>query len=178
MKKLILIIILASVMPASAGDDETPGQPVTGAELKARVAEIDSDRFQLWNHCFPVTVDLRTNYIGVFVSDLEIEEVEATIRSRLQNEQLYIPEHSMSSILQLVLEVESKTFTIKTAHIKMVKDLASGVSAFVATWEQNWLPEEHEHKLGSGRSLVRIKRHNKDKEYVFVLGFKVRGQVY
>lgn len=165
MKKLILIIIMASVMSASAGDDETPGQSVTAAEIKARAAKLTSDRFELWNHCLPVTVDLRTNYIGAFVSDLEIEEVEATIRSRLQNEQLYNPEPSVSSILHLGLNVEPETFTIKTAYIKPVTDLASGVSALVKTWEQYWLPEEQE-KLNGDLSLISVKRHNKDKGYV------------
>ena len=156
----VLISLLFHVACAKAEN------ATTGAKLKARAAEIGFERFQLWNHCFPVAVDLVTGLIKPFVSDLEKEEVEATIRSRLQNEQLYIPEHSMTSILRLVLEVESETFTIETAYIKMVKDIASGESAFVKTWERNFLPEEHEGNLSDGASLVRTKRHNKDKEYV------------
>ena len=35
MKKLILVIILASAMPVSVGDDEPPKRRITGAELKA-----------------------------------------------------------------------------------------------------------------------------------------------
>ena len=167
MKKLILIIILAFVMSASAGNDEPPGQPIAGAELKALAAELRSDRFRLWNHCFPVRVRLYMDPLtGAYVSDLEKEEVEAIIRSRLQSVQLFTPEHPMSSTLQLVLEVESEIFTISTAHIKVVKDPASGVSASVETWVQTFLPEEVENTLGDHHSIVSTKRHNKDKEYV------------
>lgn len=166
MKKLILVIVLTSLMQASARDEEIPGQPVTGAELKALAVKLTEDRFQLWNHCFPVRVRFSiTPLIGAYVSGLEKEEVEAIIRSRLQNVQLFTPEHPMSSILKLVLEVESETFTIRIAHIKVVKDPASGVSASVETWVQTFLPEEV-YRSGDDFSTVRTKRHNKDKEYV------------
>lgn len=156
----VLISLLFHVACVKAED------VTTGAKLKALVAERGFERFQLWNYCYPVSVDLVTGLIKPYVADLEKEEVETTIRSRLQNVQLYIPEHSSTSILRLVLEVESETFTIETAYIKMVKDIASGESAFVKTWERNFLPEEHEGNLSDGASLVRTKRHNKDKQYI------------
>lgn len=156
----VLISLLFHVACAKAED------VTTGAKLKARVAEIGFERFQLWNHCFPVAVDLVTGLIKPFVSDLEKEEVEATIRSRLQNVQLYNPEPPVPSILSLALTVESESFEIDTTYMKTVIDLASGESAFVATWNLNWLPEEHEGNISNGVSLVRTKRHNKDKEYI------------
>ena len=72
----------------------------------------------------------------------------------------------MSSILQLVSEVEPEIFTIRTVHIKVVKDPASGVSASVETWVQTFLPEKVEYAFDDDFPIVSVKRHNKDKEYV------------
>ena len=74
---------------------------------------------------------------------LKREEVKAAARTRLQDAQLYNPTHphSVSSYLQLTLDLKKDTFTIKPSYMKWVVDPASSGSSFVITWELDWLDD-------------------------------------
>ena len=93
------------------------------------------DRFKLWASCKPLSVlvlALSAPEIGV-----EPDAVETAVRSRLRAVRLARLPNDLSQgpVLGVGIDVSGPAVSLSVYLMKLVKDLASGETATVTTWE-------------------------------------------
>ena len=102
--------------------------PAVGAEKVS-----DRDRFELWNDCKAIDL-LVSVYADAMDGDIAPteKEVEAAVRRKLRIARLYNP--NAAARLTVTVHVAGIAFTRDVEFVKRVRDVASGLTDFTATW--------------------------------------------
>ncbi len=103
------------------------------------------DRFRLWAKCEPLSMLVLA--LGAPEIGLEQHTVQTAVRSRLRTARLAKLPNDLSKgpLVSVGIDVSGQTASISVYLMKPVKDLASGETAMVTTWETGSL-ETHDRK--------------------------------
>ena len=101
------------------------------------------DRFQLWNHCRPVSLLVEGLHQEAEAIGLTRERIETTVRSRLRAARLYTPEvfskddnrPEVNAVLYVNINAGRLSYLISVEFWKWLNDPATGQSGRATTWD-------------------------------------------